>query len=239
MRTRTLPITLGLLVLLAGCAGPLQTATATADTTDGTTISTTGTGAVDTDADLAVVSVAVVATADSADAARGQVAADVERMRTALRDAGVPDDAVSTASFAVFPEYDFEGRERTDRGFRAIHSFRIETDPARAGEIVDLAVGNGATEVHGVSFTLTDETRAALRAQAIDRAVTAARADADAMAGAAGLSVTSVETMSTSGGFVPVERFDVTESAADGARTTFEPGPVSVSVTVDVTYRAA
>ncbi|WP_152039894.1 SIMPL domain-containing protein [Salinigranum salinum] len=239
MRTRMLPITLGLLVLLAGCVGPLQTATSTTDTTDGTTISTTGTGAVDTDADLAVVSVAVVATADSADAARGQVAADVERMRTALRDAGVPDDAVSTAAFAVFPEYDYRDGERTDRGFRAIHSFRIETEPVRAGEIVDLAVGNGATEVHGVSFTLTDETRAALRAQAIDRAVTAARADADAMAGAAGLSVTSVETMSTSGGFVPVERFDVAESAADGARTTFEPGPVSVSVTVDVTYRAA
>jgi hypothetical protein len=239
MRTRILPITLGLLVLLAGCVGPLQTATATTDTTDGTTISTTGTGAVDTDADLAVVSVAVVATAGTADAARGQVAADVERMRAALRDAGVPDDAVSTTSFAVFPEYDYRDGERTERGFRAAHSFRIETDPARAGEIVDLAVGNGATEVRHVSFTLTDETRAALRAQAIDRAVTAARADADAMAGAAGLSITSVETMSTAGGFSPIERFDVAESAAAGARTTFEPGPVSVSVTVDVTYRAA
>jgi hypothetical protein len=92
--------------------------------------------------------------------------------------------------------------------------------------------------VYGVSFTLTEETRASIRAQAVERAVTAARADADAMAGAAGLSVTSVETMSTSGGFSPVERFDAAESAADGARTTFEPGPVTVSVTVDVTYRA-
>jgi uncharacterized protein YggE len=45
--------------------------------------------------------------------------------------------------------------------------------------------------------------------------------------------------MSTSGGFSPVERVDLAESAADGARTTFEPGPVTVSVTVDVTYRAA
>ena len=241
MRTRSLAVALGLLVLLAGCLGPLQTTPATTDSTatDGTTISATGTGSMSTDADLAVVSVAVVATADSADAARGQVAADVERMRAALRDAGVPDDAVETTSFSVSPDYDFRDGERTDRGFRAVHSFRIETDPARAGEVVDVAVGNGATEVYGVSFTLTEETRASLRAQAVERAVTAARADADAMAGAAGISVTSVETMSTSGGFSPVERADLAESAGDGARTTFEPGPVTVSVTVDVTYRAA
>lgn len=241
MRTKLLTVGLGFLVLLAGCMGPLQTASGTTTATDGegTTLSTTGTGSVDTDADLALVSVAVVATADSADAARGQVATDVERMRTALREAGIPDDAVTTASFSVFPEYDYDNGERTERGFRAVHAFTIETEPARAGEVVDLAVGNGATQVQGVSFTLTDETRAALRAQAIERAVTAARADADAMADTVGLSVTGIETMSTSGGFTPVERFDVAESDAGGARTTFEPGPVSVSVTVQVTYRAA
>lgn len=240
-RTTLLPLGIGLLVLLAGCMGPLQTAPGTeaATTSEGTTLSTTGTGSVDADADLAVVSVAVTATAESADAARGQVAADVQRMRTALRDAGIPDDAVTTASFAVYPDYDYEGGERTERGFHAVHSFRIETAPDRAGEVVDLAVGNGANEVQGVSFTLADDTRAALRTQAIERAVTAARADADAMAGAAGLSVTSVETMSTSGGFVPVERFDVAESAGGADSTVFEPGPVSVSVTVQVTYRAA
>jgi hypothetical protein len=237
----TLTLALGLLVVLAGCLGPLQTTpSATERTTDGTTLSTTGTGSVDAEADLAVVSVAVIATAQSADDARGQVATDVERMRTALREAGVPDDAVTTSSFAVFPEYDYSDGERTERGYRAVHSFHIETDPARAGEVVDVAVGNGASQVQGVSFTLAEETRAELRVQAIERAVTAARTDADAMAGAVGLSVTGIETMSTSGGFVPVERFDVAESAAAGdARTTFEPGPVSVSVTVQVTYRAA
>lgn len=239
MRTRTLPLLLGVLVLLAGCTAPLQTTPATSGDDGVTTISTTGTGTVDAESDLAVVSVAVVATAASADDARGQVATDVERMRTALRAAGVPDDAVSTASFAVVPEYDYRDGERTERGFRAVHTFRIETDPARAGEVVDVAVGNGATEVHGVTFTLTGETRASLRAQAVERAVTAARADADAMATAADLSVTGVETMSTSGGFSPVERFDVAEAAGDGARTTFEPAPVAVSVTVQIAYRAA
>jgi hypothetical protein len=240
MKRILVPLAVALLVLLAGCAGPLQTTTMAADATEatGTALTTTGTGTMDADADLAVVSVAVVSTAASADDARGQVASDVERMRSALRDASVPDDAVTTASYAVYPQYDYRNGERVEDGFRAVHAFRIETAPVRAGEVVDLAVGNGASEVQGVSFTLTDETRATLRSQAIERAVVAARADADAMAGAAGLSVTTVETMTTSGGYTPVERFEVAEATADGARTTFEPGPVSVSVTVQVTYRA-
>jgi hypothetical protein len=242
MRPRTLlPLAVGLLVLVAGCIGPLQTTSTTAAdaTTDATTLSTTGTGTVEAAADLAVVAVAVVRTAGTADDARGQVAADVERMRTALRDAGVPDDAVTTAAFAVYPQYDYRDGERVERDFRAVHEFRIETDPGRAGEVVDLAVGNGATEVRGVQFTLADETHATLRTQAIERAVAAARADADAMTAAAGLSVTGVESMSTSGGFTPVERVETADAAGDRAATTFEPGPVSVSVTVQVTYRAA
>jgi hypothetical protein len=242
MRSRWLPVTLGLLVLLAGCLGPLQATTSAPTTTpttatDETVVSATGTGSVDAVADLAVVSLAVAATADTADDARGRVAADAERMRTALHDAGVPDDAVATTSFAVFPEYDYRDGGRTERGVRAVHTFQVETDPDRAGEVVDVAVANGATEVRGVSFTLTPETRASLRAQAIDRAVAAARADADTMAGAADLSITGVESVSTSGSVSPVERF-AAESAADGPQTAFEPGPVVVSVTVDVRYRA-
>ncbi|WP_416726369.1 hypothetical protein, partial [Klebsiella pneumoniae] len=73
MQRRTIaPIFLVGLVLLAGClSAPLQT---TADggadainATNATTISTTGTGEVTADADLAVVSIAVTTTADSAD----------------------------------------------------------------------------------------------------------------------------------------------------------------------------
>jgi hypothetical protein len=160
-------------------------------------------------------------------------------MRSALRGAGVPDDAVTTTSFAIFPQYDYRDGEQLATGFRAVHAFTVETTPARAGEIVDLAVGNGATEVYGVTFTLSEQVRADLRQEAIQRAVTAARADADAIAGAAGLSVTSVKSVSTSGGFTPAERFEAVAPDAGGARTTFEPGPVTVSATVEITYRAS
>lgn len=221
------------LLLLAGCTAPLQTgASTTAEA--GPTISTSGTGQLSAEADLAVVSVAVTARADSADDARGQVADGVASVREALAGAGVPEDAVTTAYFAVRPDYHDE--DRAPDGYRATHALRVETDPARAGEVVDLAVGNGATEVNGVQFTLTDETRDDLRSEALAQAVDRARADADAVAGAADLQITGVESISVGNNYSPGPFY--AEAAADraGGATSFAPGPVTVSASVSITY---
>jgi uncharacterized protein YggE len=220
-------------VLLAGCAGPLQT-----DASDGgteSTISVSASGSATADADRAVVRLGVETTADSAEDARSQVAGGVERVRTALANAGIPETNVTTAAFGISPVYDRTETGRERAGYRAVHALTVETTPARAGEIVDRAVGAGATSVDGVHVTLSDERRAELRATALDRAMSAARTDADGLAAAADRSVTGVERVTTGTGFAPgpVTRF---EDAADG--TVFQPAPVSVTATVDVTYSA-
>jgi hypothetical protein len=234
-----LATTVAALVLLAGCVAPLQTDGGTDARVDGipTTISVSGTGEATAEADLAVLSVAVTATADSANAAREQVATDADRMRQALRDAGVPDDAVTTTAFRVGVEYDYSGETRDVVGYRAVHAYRVEVAPDRAGELIDVAVGNGASEVSNVSFTLTEETRADLRQQAIERAMDAARQDADTVAAAADLSVVGVQSASTQADVRPFAERSVADDSG-GAATTLEPGPVTVSATVSVTYEA-
>jgi hypothetical protein len=253
MRTVLSTLALVVLVLVAGCAAPFaadadganrpdpavrQVTTGTDAAPSGPVVAVSATGRVSADPDLAVVRVSVTATADSADAARSSVAADSERMRAALRDAGVPDDAVRTVTYAVYPRYDYSGEERDVVGYRAVHAYSVEVPPERAGEVVDVAVANGASTVDGVAFTLSDEARADLRARALERAMTAARADADAVASAAGLTVTGVREASTvaDDGYAPVYR--TAEADAAGASTTLEPGPVTVTATVRVTYGA-
>jgi len=239
MNSRSLPVALAVAVLLAGCVAPVPSVESGATASDeATTIDVSGTGHASAAADLALVFVAVTARADTADGARSAVARDVGRMRSALRDAGIPDDAVTTTSFRISPRYEEE--ERTPRlvGYDAVHAFRIETSPDRAGEIIDLTVGNGADRIDGVRFTLRDETHAQLRQQALTRAVEAARADADTTAAAANLSITGVRRVSTSGGVPPVFDARVGEAAGSGGETILDPGPVSVEVTVSVTYTA-
>lgn len=236
---RVLALTLVATVLLAGCVGssPLQTGASAGDAS-GPTIAVSATGSASADPDLAVVRVSVEATAGTANDARARVASDVESVRTALADAGIPDANVTTTAFGISPVYDYSRDERELVGYRAVHSLAVETAPGRAGELIDLTVGAGATSVDGVQFTLSDERRADLRATALDRAMSAARTDADGIAAAADLSVTGVRHAATGAEFTPfpAARF---EDAASGGETVLQPAPVSVTVTVDVTYAAA
>ncbi|ADQ66126.1 hypothetical protein C499_09959 [Halogeometricum borinquense DSM 11551] len=242
-KTFALPIALVTLVILSGCLAPLQSGGGTnaaqqAADAQSRTITVSGNGEVKAESDLAVLSVAVTATASSADEARAQVADRSETMRQALREAGVADDAVTTSHFRVRAQYNHNGKERNVTGYEAVHTYSIEVSPDRAGEVLDVAVGNGANEVQHVSFTLSEEARADLRNDALNAAMDSARTDADTLASAANLSITGVQSVSTSGGYHPVEPRMEYDTPAANSGTSFEPGPVTVSATVTVTYEA-
>ncbi|WP_396611530.1 SIMPL domain-containing protein [Haloferax sp. S1W] len=235
------PLLLASLVLLAGClSAPLQT-TGGGDSSDATTISATGTGEVTAEADLAVISVGVTATADSADEARGIVADDVAAVRAALTEAGIAEDAIQSSGFRIHPEYDYGGETRELVGYRAVHSLTVEVAPDRAGDVIDLAVGAGAAEIRGVQFTLTDETRDELRSEALTKAVNSAKTDADTVASAADVTITGVHTANVGGssspGPYPVA-FAEDARSSSGAPTELSPGPVTVSATVEMVYTA-
>ena len=244
MTTRTAAaVAAAVLVLLAGCMGAGSPSVAAQ--TDGTeptnespnpTVTVGASASVEAAPDLTVVRVAVEATAESAEEARSTVAAAAERMRAALRDAGVPDENVSTEAFNVYPQYDYSDETRELVGYRAVHAYRVEVAPDRAGEVVDLAVGNGATSVYGVSFELSDQARQDLREEALTAAVENARADAETVAAASNASLGDVRSISTSdggdGGPIPFAE----DRGAGGASTVVEPGTVRVTASVTVVY---
>jgi hypothetical protein len=247
MRPRTLTtLTVAALALLAGCVGAASPtaltdggASQSVNATETPGISVSSSATVEAAPDLAVVRVAVEAEADTADEARAQVADATERMRTALRDAGIDDENVTTEAFNVYLQYDYRNEEREPDGYRAVHAYRIEVAPDRAGEVIDAAVGSGATQVSGVQFTLSDDRRQDLREEALVLAVENARADAEAVAGAAGVSVGSVQSISTSSDFGPVYPFAEARASDAGGSTVVEPGPVSVTASVNVVYGVA
>ena len=245
LTTRTGTALVALLVLLAGCVGAAspsaladEPAPSLSQADENTpSISVSGSATVEAAPDLAVVRVAVEREARTADRARGEVATAVEEMRQALRDAGIPDEDVTTESFNVYLQYDYRDGDRTPDGYRAVHSFRIEVTPDRAGEVIDLSVGNGADRVSGVSFTLSEERRAELRQEALTLAVENARTDAETMAAAAGVPVGSVQSLSTSNSFGPVYPVDFARAEdASGGQTVIEPGDVSVTASASVVY---
>ncbi|WP_435145561.1 SIMPL domain-containing protein [Halobaculum sp. P14] len=224
-------------VLLAGCSGATTTtpaAGAGANGADSATNSVTasGTATVTASPDTAVITVAVEATAENASAARSQVAADANALRDALADAGYE---VHTVDYQLSPQYDHSGDTRERTGFRAYHVFQFETTPDDAGHAVDVAVDNGASAVQSVRFTLSDEKRAELRSEALAAAVGDARDEAETVASAANRSVGTELSMQVGSADYSAYEVRLTADAASGG-TSFEPGPVTVSASVTVTY---
>lgn len=206
------------------------------DTANGTTITITATGEAQAQPDAAVVHVSVTATAASPGDAAEQVATNASRLRTALANASVPDDAVRTTYYDVYERGLDDPRNETR--YVAEQGFAVETDNAsRAGELVDLALANGASTVQGVAFTLSDEARSELRNEALGDAVSSADSQADAVARSADLSVTGVRAIETvDPGFVRGQ--GAAEALTEDASTQIDGGPLTVTAVVRVTYVA-
>lgn len=117
-----------------------------------------------------------------AQSANAKAMASVQEKLTA---AGIPKDAVRTLSYDLQLESDWINGRQVPRGYVARNLIEVRLDDiARVGEVIDLAVTNGANSVHGVRFDLKN--RAALEREALKRATADARLRAEAAAAGAG-----------------------------------------------------
>jgi uncharacterized protein YggE len=252
---RILPaLVTALLVVTAGCSGLAGlTATGGDGTTDAAaqespvedgdrTISVAATGQVDAEPNRAVIRVAATARGDDASAVRDRLSRNASSVRQALLDAGLSEGQITTTRFNIRRNH----RAREDRSepeYQAFHEFTVtlnETD--RAGEIVVLAVENGATQVRDVEFTLTRERRQQLRQEALSAAMENARTEAETTASSADLEVTGVNRIETAQTntrpFEPRGDAALAANTGGGGAPAIEGGPVTVSASVQVSYNA-
>jgi len=221
----------------AGALGPDATNAQQAES-DGQTIDVAASGQAQAEPDQAVLRVAVVATGDDADTVRERLAENVSQMQAALTEAGVPDDQIRTVAFNIAQRYDPETDE--PRGFEGVHAFEVTlSNVSRAGTVIDAAVANGADRVDSVELTLSEDRRREVRADALRDAMANARSDADVLAESADLQITGVHSVSTGDVSFQPFRTEALEADAGGeGATTIDPGPVTVSAQVQVTYNA-
>jgi len=257
MRRHTLAaLGVAVLIVLAGCSagtGSPGAPSTQADRTSATpgsdsTIRVTGSGSADAEPNQAVVDASVVAVAPDAATARQQLAANASRMRTALERIGIDEDRITTQRYDIYRDRRRPREEGAEPRvqYRAAHDFEITvTDPDRVGEVIDTAVGNGATEIDDVSFTLSSDRRRELERRARSAAMADAREQARALASHANLTVTGVRVIRTASGGVPRAADADTGGAATqtpvptaAPPSDLESGPVTVTTTVRVVYEA-
>lgn len=215
---------------LAGIGRPEVAGGASEDTPQGITV--TGTGEVRSAPDRADLTFSVHSDGTTAAAALAANAAELRRLIAALKGAGVEPSSLKTEHLGVSPRYD-DGKVETN-GYSA-DAYLIVADQGleRAGRLIDVGVSAGADSVSGPSLSIED--REAQYRQALKLAVDDARAKAETLAEAAGVSLGQVTAMvegARYGG--PVLAME--DRAALEAKMPIEPGTEEVTAVVTVTF---
>jgi uncharacterized protein YggE len=205
-------------------------------------LSTSGQGEAKVTPDRASVMVNVQTRALTAAAAAADNANKTKAVLDALGKLGLAKDQLSTEGYSVYPEmrYDKDGGSPKVAAYVVTNTVRAETKrPEQAGAIVDAALGAGANVINGLSFYASSIDEG--RRQAISAAVASARADAEAMARAAGGTLGELLELSTGGPTIPPRpMYDVSMMRAKGASQEATPvKPGQQTVTVFVTARWA
>jgi hypothetical protein len=150
---------------------------------------------------------------------------------------GLPDDAIRTSGYDLQPEFDYANGKQTIRGYLARNSVEVRVDDiSRAGDVLDVAVASGATNVSGVRFDLKD--RGTPEREALRSAVADARRRADAAASGAGMKVDRVVRIEEHRTMTPEPRpmmMARQSMVADAGTPPIVPGEIEVRVSVTLT----
>ena len=226
-------ILLSLLLLaaaaIAGVAPPPEGRAADTPASPAKTVTVTGSGRVTTVPDRASFDFTVDTQAATAQAALAKNASAAATMIAAIKNAGVSDADLQTGQVALSPRMNDAGTDVL--GYTASNTVSAAIALAKAGALVDAAVGAGATGVSGPMLTRSDSD--ALYAKALQSAVANATDKAKTLATAAGLSLGAVQTM-VEGSQQPVVFAAGKMDAA--ASTPIEAGTQEIDATVTVTY---
>jgi len=203
------------------------------------TIQVTGTGTLSAAPDRALLNLAVETRASTATAATTENAAAMTNVINALTAAGISNDSIQTTSYSLSPVYSNPVNQSVPPsiiGYDAVNAIQVTvSDLGSVGKVLDQGISAGVNQVQGITFTLSDTTRATLEQQALQLAVQ--DANNQARATAAALGVTMVGPISVMPGYTFQPVTYTPYAAASQATTPIHPGTLQVTATVQVTYQ--
>ncbi len=149
-------------------------------------VEVSGTGTAEVEPDRAVVAFAVETSAETAADAAGANADLMTAVLGAVRAGGFAGLELETFGYSLRPEYATpDQRVRTIAAYTALNHVRATVaDVDAVGGVIDAAIGAGANRVTQIHFEASDVEAA--RTEALQAAVRAARAQAEAIASALG-----------------------------------------------------
>ncbi|MCC6918325.1 MAG: SIMPL domain-containing protein [Alphaproteobacteria bacterium] len=199
------------------------------------TITVSGSGHTEMAPDIAVLSLGVTSDGATAREALDKNSGAMGAVIDGLKELGFGVTDMQTTGLSVNAQYDYNTQPARLIGYLASNGITLRVkDISRLGEILDIVVSKGSNQINGLSFDVADKTAAMNEARL--KAVADAKAKADLLAGAAGMTVGRVITMSegyvSSPSPVPVQ----TMRADSAASVPTAAGQVGLDALVNIVY---
>ena len=227
-------IAIGMLTLMS--AGPALGQTRP-DPSDLQLVVASGDASVKRAPDRAWVAIAAESHAKTPREAQQMNADAMSSVLTKLKSSGLAQDAIRTTGYDLQPEYDFANNRRTLRGYVARNSIDVRVDElSKLGDVLDIAVGAGATSVSNIRFDLKD--RASAEREALRQAVEDARTRAAAVAEGAGMKIEKIVRIEEAGAQpVPLPRQTMVAMRGEALAqpTPVVPGELEIKAAVTLT----
>lgn len=206
-------------------------------------IVTSARGEVRVSPDKATISIGVQTRATTAAAAATQNSQKQRAVIDAIKARGVPAEQITTSSFNVIPEtrYDREGQQApVTTSYLVMNSITVEVKKIdQVGPVIDASLAAGANQINSLNFGIQSADSA--RRAALTIAVVKSRADAEAIARAAGGTLGPLLEMSALDTYQPGPPrpfpMDVRMRAAVAESVPVEPGQESVTASVTARWQ--
>ena len=202
-------------------------------------ISVTGHAEVSAAPDLAMVQIGVTHQAQDAGAAMAETASRANAVMAQLSAMGIEPRDIQTSQVSLTPVWSnrSSGAQTRDiTGFVARISVSLRVrDLDQLGPVLDAVISDGANQLGGIRFGFDDPD--GLLAQARAEAVADGRLKAEQLAGAAGVPLGQLVTLSEFSGGGGVQPMAMEMAAARDASIPIAAGELSLSASVSMIYR--
>jgi uncharacterized protein YggE len=206
------------------------------------TIQVTGEAKVSETPDRVYIDIGVTTQAQSSEAAASENATRLSAVIAAVKRVAGPAAQLTTTQYSISPDYKYPPHgAATIVGYTASNVVRVRLDDLRKiGPVLDTATRQGSNDVQDIRFAVRDEQ--VPRTEALRKAASSARQDAQALADALGLRIVRVLRVAEQSPavvprpiFLRAQRF----AAAMATPTPVEAGSIAVNATVTLTVEVA
>jgi len=172
---------------------------------------------------------------DAVDANKGQTTAVIDSLKTA----GVDDKDIRTTNFSIWPSQQYAPDGTVSGTVYMVDNtvYIVVRDLDGLGDLLDSAIDAGANSINSIQFDVADKTAAVKDARS--KAVEDAKTQAEELANAAGVSLGEIQSIS----FYDSSPYPISEGKGGGggvayaeAAVPIQPGQLSISVSVNITY---